>query len=358
VARRAVRNRRTTTSEDSHLAESRSFTSAPRPSPSDRYLKRPLHVKIQGFTQDLLDSFLRIDGMGLAKQISYSVVFALVPTLFLLVAVGTLVEELLDVPVTRGLRNLITDYAPDASRQLLLDAVDSAITDTSIQTASISGLIALGLALWAGMGGVGTLVEATNRAYGVRNTRPWYMRRLMTLTMTVALTLLVVFSVLISFFGDLGYETISRALGNPRYLEQLDQTGQDLVTIGTTFTVLLLLYRYAPSVEHTWRWSTPGAVLSTLAWIGLLEITGFIARRLDYGNLFGAAGGFLLMMYLLNFAGVVLIAGAVLNGVLGQRYDLKRRRDLAQHPEKIRYVETGQEIKPDPFSVPIRLPRR
>jgi membrane protein len=324
---------------------------------SDQYRKQPVHRRLQRFGRELLDSFLRIDAMGLSKQVSYSVVFALLPTLFVLVAVASLIETLFDIPVTRELREYIFEYVPVEAQQVLLNAVDEAIAETSAQTASIGGLIALIFALWAGMGGVGTLVEATNRAYGVRNTRPWHRKRLMYLVMTVALTAMIVFSVVLQFFGDRTVEELAGVFGNSAWLKDLGDLGQSMIQISTTFVILLLLYRYAPAVRHTWRWSLPGAIFSTTAWLILLQISGFIASRIDYGNLYGAATGFILLLYLLNFAGIVLIAGAVLNGVLGQRYDRKRREDLVSHPEKIRYVDTGQEVKPDPFSLPFKIGR-
>ena len=325
---------------------------------SDRYRKQPVRRRIQQFGRELLDSFLRIDGMGLAKQVSYSVVFALLPTMFVLVAVSTLIESYLDIPITRELRTYILEYVPIEAQQVLLNAVDDAIADTSAQTASISGLIALGFALWAGMGGVGTLVEATNRAYGVRNTRPWYRKRFSTLAMTIALTALIVFSVVLQFFGDRTVEELAKVFGNPNWLAELGEIGQASILISTTFVILLLLYRYAPSVRHTWRWSMPGAIFSTTFWIALLQISGFISRRINYDNIYGAATGFILLLYALNFAGIVLIMGAVLNGVLGQRYDPLRREDLVNYPKKIRYLDTGQEVNPDPFSLPFKVPAR
>jgi membrane protein len=325
---------------------------------SDQYRKRPITPRLLRFGGELVNAYLRIDAMGLAKQVSYSLVFAVIPAIFVIVAVATIVENLLNVPVTRELREFIIEFVPKEGQELLLNAVDAAIANTSTQTASIGGLVALVLALWAGMGGVATLVEATNRAYGVRNTRSWYKKRIMTLVMTIALTLMIVLSVVAAFMGNRSVEWISDVLGDPGWLQRLDDTGQDAMSLAMTFSVLLLLYRYAPAAEHTWRWSLPGAMFSTLSWIGLLEIAGYIARRINYDNVYGAASGFLLLMYLLNFGGIVLIVGAVLNGVLGQRYDPCRREDLELHPEKIRYVESGQEVKPDPFKLPFRMPRR
>lgn len=322
------------------------------------YLHKPLSQRVLNLGKELLDSFLRIDALGLAKQVSYSIVFAMVPTVFVLVAIASLVENYLRVPVTRNLREFILQSAPDESHDILISAVDTAIANTSALTASISGLLALLLALWAGMGGVGTLVEAVNRAYGVRNTRPWYRKRVINLIMTIALTMMIVVTVVAAFLGDRSVEWAIGAIGEKNWLVEFGELAQKVLAITATFIIQLLLYKNAPAADQMLRWTLPGAIFSTAAWILLLEFSGYIVRRIDYSSVFGAAGGFILLLYVLNFAGVILIAGAVLNGVLGQRYDRKRAADISQHPEKVRYVESGQEVKPKPFQLPGWLRRK
>ena len=325
---------------------------------SNRYRKQRPWERFRGITRDFINSFLRIDAQGLSKQVSYSVVFALVPAVFVLVSVGNIVENVINVPVTEELKEAVIDSAPEASQQILLNAIDQAIANTSAFTASVSGLIALTVALWAGMGAVGTLVEAINRAYGVRNTRSFHNKRIFCLVMLLALTGMILTTVMAAFFSDKTIDNLTERLGNSGFLvfsRELLQSG--LVGL-TTFLVLLVLYKFSPSVDQKTRWAIPGAMLITIAWFVLLSISGYIARRIDFQTVFGAASGFVLLLYVLNLAALLLIIGAVINGVLGERYDKTRKADLQAHPKKVRYVLSGQEVRPDPFKLPFSLPSR
>ncbi len=322
---------------------------------SQKYRKRPPWDRFRGVGRDLLNSFLRIDAMGLSKQVSYSVVFALVPAMFVVVAVSTLIENLTNVPVTEELREFVIERVPAAAQPILLNAIDQAITNTGVLTASIGGAIALVIAIWAGMGGVNTLVEAINRAYGVRNTRSWFQKRVFSFVMTLVLTSMVILTVVASFFSDKTIDRLSTSIVPSDLLGFSSRALQAILVVSTTFLVLLVLYKFSPSVDQGLRWSVPGSLLITVAWFALLRVSGYIARRLNFDTVFGAAGGFLLLLYVLNFAALLLIVGAVINGVLGNRYDNRRKVDLQKHPRKLRYVASGQEVLPDPFKLPFSL---
>lgn len=323
---------------------------------SDRYRKKPWRERFKDFGQQFIDAFLRIDAMGLAKQVAYSVVFALVPTMFVLVAIGTIFENVTNVPVTEELRAFVIDNVPAEAQQILLNAIDQAITNTSTATASIGGLLALLLALWAGMGAVNTLVEAINRAYGVRNTRSWPQKRLFSLLMTLALTGMIVLTVAAAFFGDQSIARLTNAFGQSGFLIFSAEAIRVGLIVLTTFLVLLVLYQFSPSVDQRLRWSIPGALLITIAWFVLLLVSGSIVRRINFDTVFGAAGGFILLLYVLNLAALLLIIGGVVNGVLGERYDKKRQADLLANPRKRRYVASGQEVLPEPFKLPFSIP--
>lgn len=293
--------------------------------------------------------------MGLSKQVSYSVVFALVPATFVLIAISTLIENLTNVPVTENLREAVEDQVPDAAQPILLNAIDQAITNTGVVTASVSGLIALAIAIWAGMAGVNTLVEAINRAYGVRNTRNWPRRMLFSFIMTFVLAGMIILTLLAAFFSSRTIDRLTLSFGPSGFLGFSNRAIQAGLIFGTTFMVLLVLYNFSPSVDQRLRWSIPGALLITLAWFILLQVSGFIARRLNFDTVFGAASGFILLLYVLNLAALLLIVGAVINGVLGHRFDPRRKADLKAHPKKVRYVASGQEVLPDPFRLPFSL---
>jgi membrane protein len=286
---------------------------------------------------------MRIDAMGLAKQVAFSVLFAALPTLFVLVSAAALLEHYFDIPVTRELRAFILEQTPPEAHIILLSGVDRAIADASTQLASVTALLAVLLALWGGMAGVGALIEATNRAYGIRNTRNLLVKRGMALGMTLLFTGMVVLTVAASFFNGRIIEQLVKWGGRERWLTDFGDLSQLVVSIAITFVVLFLLYYLGPDVELTARMTVPGAVVGTISWVLLIQLFGVIAARVPYQNVYGAAGTAIILLYFLNFAALGLILGAIVNGVLGHHYDKLRAADLAAHPEKLRYIEEYRE---------------
>lgn len=286
---------------------------------------------------------MRIDAMGLAKQVAFSVMFAALPALFVLVSAAALFEHYLHIPVTRELRHFIVQQTPTEAHTILLAGVDQAISSASTQLASFTALIAFILALWGGMAGTGALIEATNRAYGIRNTRNLFKKRAMALGMTLLFTAMMVLTVAASFFNERIVDQLIIWFGHVHYLEEFGQLTQTVLSIAITFAVLFILYYTGPNVKLTARMSIPGAVLGTVSWVLLIQLFGVVAARVPYQNLYGAAGTAIILLYFLNFAGLGLILGAIVNGVLGHHYDARRAVDLAAHPEKLRYIEEYRE---------------
>jgi membrane protein len=294
-------------------------------------------------SREMVNSFMRVDAMGLAKQVAFSVMFALLPALFVLVSIAALVEHYLGFPVTRELRQFIIEQAPVEAHTILLAGVDQAISSASTQLASFTALIALLLALWGGMAGVGALIEATNRAYGIRNTRNIVEKRAMALGMTLLFTAMVVLTVAASFFNGRIVDQLISWFGHVQYLKEFGELTQLVISIAITFAVLFILYYVGPDVDLTARMSIPGAVLGTASWVVMIQLFGVIAGHVPYQNVYGAAGTAIILLYFLNFAGIGLILGAIVNGVLGHHYDKRRAADLAAHPEKLRYIEEYRE---------------
>ena len=305
-------------------------------------LRRDQRIVVR-LMREIFNSFMRIDAMGLAKQVAFSVMFAALPALFVLVSAAALFEHWLNVPVTRELRRYIIEQTPREAHAILLAGVDQAISSASTQLASFTALIAVLLALWGGMAGTGALIEATNRAYGIRNTRNILKKRGMALGMTLLFTAMMILTVAASFFNDRIVDQLVVWFGHIQYLSEFGKLTQLILSIAISFAVLFILYYVGPDVKLTARMSIPGAVVGTTVWVMLIQLFGVIAARVPYQNLYGAAGTAIILLYFLNFAGLGLILGAVVNGVIGHHYDKRRAGDLAAHPEKLRYIEEYRE---------------
>jgi len=106
---------------------------------------------------------------------------------------------------------------------------------------------------------------------------------------------------------------------------------------------LSVLYLAGPNIEQSVRWVLPGATAAAGAW--LLILIGF-DRALQIANpagAYGAAGSVILLLWFLYLTGVVFIYGAIINALIGGRFDKRRLADLSLHPERRLFAAGGQE---------------
>jgi membrane protein len=191
------------------------------------------------------------------------------------------------------------------------------------------GLLATITFLWSASGVFGTIILATNRAWGISQPRPFWQSRALVLSVTAVAGLLLSLSLLSPFvFGFL--QALNGALpfhlpGGTRLMTTLF-----FLAFGTaTFTII---YALAPNTRVTWRSVLPGAVLVALGWEIGKDLfawylkSGFARFSLVYGSL-GAVITLLLWAYV---SGMIVILGAELNAAIGRRH-LKqvRQKELA-----------------------------
>lgn len=307
-----------------------------------------LPAPVQPLLRNVLDR-LKHSGIGLLSvQVAYSILFALPPVFVLTLAMGAMLQEYTGISVADYLHRVITDFAPEESQQLLQDLVDQAIVRINPGFASASAIIFLGIALWGSMSGISIIMMATNRAYGVRETRGFWRRWGTILLLAVLIPALTVLAIVLVFFGESLSEWI------------LDQTGYDLLNSGFAQTVsalivlvigLLILYLIAPNIDHAMRWSLPGALLGGVALLAAIALFQLVLKHVALANIYGAASSVIILLYLFRMIGQVYVFGAVLNGVLSENHDQRRQEDLEQHPEKVLFSAGGHEVYPMPGKV-------
>jgi membrane protein len=86
--------------------------------------------------------------------------------------------------------------------------------------------------------------------------------------------------------------------------------------------VFLPMFYFFPDADVSLAEAIPGTVFTAAGWTVLQVVYGFYARTTGAGELYGAAGAFLLLLAWLYIGGLVLLIGAVLNAVLADRVSI------------------------------------
>lgn len=306
-------------------------TAAPR----EHGLKGLLQIPARHLASALFKKVREDDITGIGAEIAYNAIFAIPAFLLFLVTLAAVVNQLIGVPVADSLQAIIAERAPAGIRPLLEELVQGVIGQVNGLAVSIGALTTIILALWSGSSGMGTAIKAFNKAYDVKETRPFIRQKLTSVGLTVLSAVLVVAAFVLFVFG-----------GN------IGAWVADLFGLGSAFTLiwnllrwplaimfiaflLAVIYSVGPNVQQSFRWISPGSIVATILWIAAVLGFKFYLLVSNPGSAYGVAGSIVVLMFFLYLSGMIVVFGAELNAVLGKRLDPKTVMDLAHHPEKV-----------------------
>jgi len=285
--------------------------------------------------REVMADLKRDDVPGLGAEIAYHAIFAIPPMIILVVTIAAAINQFTGFDVAGKLIQTIEERAPDEIRELLITLVNNAIANVSGGLASLGVLIALVIAIWSGSNGIGALIKAFNRAYGVEESRSWPKLKSLSVGLTILVAVLVNAAFFMLVFGSqMGSWAEKRFdLGNS-VTTAFEYARTPLAFVFVVF-VLALLYWAGPNVNQTFRWLSPGSIVATILWAVAAFGFQIYLRFSDPGSAYGALGSIVVLMFFLYISGIICVIGAEINAILGVRFDPETVEDLAEHPSKL-----------------------
>lgn len=253
-------------------------------------------------------AFVAADGNQRASAISYRVLFSLVPFVALLVS-G--LQLLLPETTEERVVSWLLDNLPLPSG--LDESVENAITDVSAP-ASLAGLVALVILLWAASGMMGAIRSAFRAVWGTDATRPYLRAKLLDAALVLGAGLLVVtafgLTLIAQSVSRVG-EQVAEELGWGSYGSVLGGLTELGVSALLTFTAFVVLYRAVPPARVRVVDAIAGSLVGTVA--VLLATAGFslyLEHFAGFDDIFGPLGAILVFLYLIYVLAAVLLIGA------------------------------------------------
>jgi membrane protein len=298
--------------------------------------RRPKAEKVgtsfQAIAKELFRKFNEDNVLSLAAAFAYRMVFAAPAMIILTITIAAVVDQATSVDVASQLRTMIRDHAPAETSDLLNSIVDNAIAKVGTGRASVGVAVTAAIALWSGSSGIGSLMDSFNRAYGVRESRPFVQKRMEMLGLTLLLTLAINLAFVLLIYGQrIGHWLVDR-WGMGSLFDTTLSIVRWPIAIGSMMVMLAVLYYVGPNVELSFRWISPGSVLATFMWFLAAAGFGLYLTIGNPGSAYGALGSVLVFLFFLYITGAVFILGAELNAVIGKRWDPAAVQDLATTP--------------------------
>jgi membrane protein len=247
------------------------------------------------------------DVLGLAAQLSYYFFLALFPAILFLLALASF------FPLANLTDEIGRSLGPVVSPQVL-----SLIQDqmTRIANNEDGGLLTFGVAgaLWSSSAALVSIVGALNRAYDIKEARPWWKVRLLAIGLTIGVAVFILVAMSLVLLGPMAADWLGRRTGLGAPFKWTWLILQWPLVFVLVTTAIGLVFYFGPDAEQDWVWITPGAVLATILWlVASLAFKLYVANFTDYEGSYGTVGGVIVLLLWFYVSGIAVLVGAELN---------------------------------------------
>jgi len=263
---------------------------------------------------------------GRAAQLSYYFLLALFPLLLFLVNIlGYLAQE--GTLFRDRLLLYLAAVMPGSAFTLVRATVDE------ISVSSGTGKLSFGLlaALWAASNGMGAISDTLNTAYNVKERRPWWRVRLISVCLTIALAILILAALAIVLVGGTIGAAVAARYGFGSLFTTVWTIIQWPIALVFVLTTFNLVYNFAPNISpRARRWITPGAFVGVALWL----IVSFAFRVYlgyfdSYSVTYGSLGAVIVLMLWFYLSGVAILIGGEVNCEYQNRPQKRHTRHIS-----------------------------
>jgi membrane protein len=243
-----------------------------------------------------------------SAALAYYFVSALFPMIFFLMAMLGLFAQSHDLQ--SSLLNYTARFMPGDAYKL----VQKTLQEVANSSTGVKLAFGLVLALWSGAGGVVSIMDALNRCYHVKDSRPFWRQRLISLGLTVAIAALTIIALTIVLYGGDIADFVGAHIGLSSVTVIMWHIAQWPIALFFVVLSFALLYFWGPDTKQQWQWITPGAVVGVLTWIGAsLLFRVYLHFFNSYSKTYGSLGAVIVLLLWLYISGLAIMVGGEIN---------------------------------------------
>lgn len=266
-----------------------------------------------------LREFMSDQCTDLAASLTYFGTLALFPALLAFVSLIGLFGNA--QKTTKSLLSLLGGLVPASTLDILREPISNLASSKAAGITLIVGILG---ALWSASGYVGAFGRAMNRVYGIREGRPIWKLRPVTLGVTVlAIVIAVLVALMLVVSGPIA-EKIGDTLGLGQGVLVAWNIIKWPIIAALVVVILAVLYYAAPNVKQPkFRWTSMGSLVALVVWaLASAAFALYAANFSKYNATYGAIGGVIVFLLWIWISNNALLFGAELDA------ELERGREL------------------------------
>ena len=251
---------------------------------------------------------------GLAAQMAYLLLIALAPGLLflwhLLGLFGT------DPSKLHGMFGILKSFMPpDPKVQDILDSAAASVVVTGSNGLLANAGIVLGI--YFGTVFIATISRALSETYGVRETRNWWSKYIISFLLLFWFGIIILFCFNAIVFGEtlagVAEVNFQHAFPLQEWLAALSLPFTAIALIG----LALVLYLLTPENYLTIRQALPGAIFFSVGWITVTKLFQLYVAKYDrYNPTYLALASIVILLTWMYLTCLFLLLGGKLNAIL------------------------------------------
>ena len=271
--------------------------------------------------------FLDDDGWAIASHIALSTLTSMFPFLIFLTALAGFFgsKDLADQAAT-----LLLDTWPQRVAQPLAAEIHSVLTQ------SRSGLLTVGvvLAIYFSSSGIEALRIGLNRAYRVKERRPWYVLRLESIAYVLVGSLAVLALTFLVVLGPLIWNGIVDYAPALHRLDRLVTWSRYAITAVVMSAALVVAHLWLPAERHSIRQILPGLVFTLLSSFAFAFAFGIYLANFarNYASTYAGLASVMIAILFLYTLASIFVYGGELNAALCRLEKRAKREEREEQP--------------------------
>lgn len=265
---------------------------------------RAIYFMVKAFLRKLREDTVS----AFAAQTAFFVILSFLPFLMFLL---TLLRFL---PVTaEDLLSAACSFFPPAIHDFITMLITEVFQKTSKALLSISVVTAL----WSASKGFLVIIQGMNRVYGNRETRNYFLLRIIAVCDTLVFAVVLILTLLLLVFGNQIYLQIQSKVPLLEHAALLVISIRTIVFLLALTVYFLLMYLFIPNRKSRIPDELPGALLSAAGWLGFSYLYSFYIDHMSgFSAMYGSLTAIVLCMFWLYACMYIMFIGAELNVVV------------------------------------------
>lgn len=293
-------------------------------------VKLALKIKIPGMQGMSLYELLEMYVIGIvngaltsrAGAIAFSFFMALFPFLLFILTL---------IPILNidGLQEYFMSFIRDSLPPTTADAVDEVVID--IFNNRYNGLLSFGFltTVFLMTNGVNSIFGGFEYSYHIKVTRNIIKQYFIALSVSIALSLLLLFTIAILIYFQVGIQNL-KAKGWVSDDVFWIKVGRIIFLVSMIYTGVSILYNYGVKGLTRRSFFTSGAALTTLLTLLMFYSFGiYVEKFAQYNKLYGSIGTLLILMLFIWLNSIILLLGFELNASMNRlrvKHKIKKKK--------------------------------